>query len=124
MKRLFIILLAVFMLVQNGLAQDRFTPESSDVKNRVNLKIMPLSLVHSMHHVRFGVNLIAGSFNFDFYAGIGLAKQYFEYSNVVNPRLKDFRYEYEVFEQYFQEQNRMVINFDLGLKIGYTILKR
>ncbi len=234
MKRIFIILLLGLTFVQNGIAQDDFAPEYSDVKNRINLKIMPLSLVHPMHHVRFGLefiskkklgfgvdvgignqgtfelpfrpdmlfssttwgrdyeyfeikpevkhlivnkerfflysalelfymqmgttmknnkfeeketelifaydqaelsrkeygfhakigfNLIAGPFNFDFFGGIGLAKRKIDYSNIVNPQKYDYEYHDEWFTPYLHEQNRNVLHFTLGFKIGYTLIE-
>ncbi len=76
-------------------------------------------------HIKFGINIIAGNFNFDFYTGIGLAKQVFEYSEVtLNPTPSYIDNDYNAFKPYLQEQNKLIANFDLGFKIGYTILKK
>ncbi len=68
MKRLIIILLALFFIIQSSSAQEYQT----EVKNRLSFKVMPLSLLSQMHRVRFGLEFISkGRFGYNLDAGFG-----------------------------------------------------
>ncbi len=75
-------------------------------------------------HAKVGINLIAGPFNFDFYTGMGFSKRKIDYSNVVNAAQGEYYFnEWGWFNNHLYEQNRTILHFALGFKIGYTLIK-
>lgn len=77
-------------------------------------------------HLKGGINLIAADrFNFDFYAGLGLAKRVISYTNVVNPVESTV----SIFDEWWPESNvyegeSTVLHLSLGVRMGYTFGKR
>ncbi len=73
-------------------------------------------------HIKGGINLIAGHFNFDFYLGIGVAQRTNTYSNVVlAPQGSVFPiYDFD-WGFYKIEGTTVIPHLALGFKIGYSI---